>query len=162
MSQVDGTKWLPNIAELKRSYRGTHRGLQKAKDKASPADKEAIEEMIADVNYAIEWMHTGKQPGNKRGIERRAAYQREKLMDPLRMQSFMQHHSSGSPANLSEDQRFQIESALSVLSGRERECFELHHGMCYSYAEIATFLCVKKGTVQGYVESARKKLKKKN
>ncbi|SFL09551.1 RNA polymerase sigma-70 factor, ECF subfamily [Paenibacillus sp. 1_12] len=153
--------WLTNIAELKQAYRSTHHILIKAKEAAHPPEEQQlIAEMIADVNYAIEWMHTGKCPGNRRGIERRAAYQREKLVDPFQMQIYMQQYSpvTDKPAAVTELQRIQIEQALAGLSTRERECYELHHGMSYSLSEIAELLGVKKGTVQGYVQTASKKV----
>jgi RNA polymerase sigma factor (sigma-70 family) len=154
-------EWLADIAELKKSYRMTHRMLVKAKESIhAPEEEQLIADMIADINYAIEWMHTGRCPGNRRGIERRAAYQREKLMDPFQMQIYMQQHSetSDKPAAVSEAQKMLIECVLSGLSIRERECYELHHGMSYSLGEIAELLRVKKGTVQSYLQIANKKV----
>lgn len=120
--------------------------------------KSMISQMIGECDYAIEWLETGRRPGNKRGIERQAAYQRERLMDPVRMQSFVSGSSAGSPANLTDWQRFQIEDALSRLSDRERECYVLAHGECFSFAEIAEFLNISKGSVETYVERAQKKI----
>lgn len=64
------------------------------------ADRRILNEMVADCERTIEWLGSGRRPGNKRGIERRAAYQREKLMDPVRMQAYVSQSSAGSPANL--------------------------------------------------------------
>ncbi|MGO4498831.1 sigma-70 family RNA polymerase sigma factor [Paenibacillus sp. 2RAB27] len=122
------------------------------------ADRRIINEMVADCEWTIEWLDSGRRPGNKRGIERRAAYQREKLMDPVRMQAYKSQSSAGSPANLSDWQRFQIEDALSRLSDRERECYVLAHGECFSFSEIAGMLGVSKGTVEVYVTRAQKKI----
>ena len=36
-----------------------------------------VRAMIRDCDYILEWMETGRRPGNKRGVERLAAYQRE-------------------------------------------------------------------------------------
>ncbi|MEK3725309.1 sigma-70 family RNA polymerase sigma factor [Paenibacillus sp. FSL H8-0034] len=158
---ISDQPWLTGIDELKQAYRSTHHILLKAKEVAHPPEEQQlIAEMIADVNYAIEWMHTGKCPGNRRGIERRAAYQREKLVDPFQMQIYMQQHNPvmDEPAAVTESQRLQIEQVLAGLSIRERECYELHHGMSYSLSEIAELLGVKKGTVQGYVQTANKKV----
>jgi RNA polymerase sigma factor (sigma-70 family) len=106
----------------------------------------------------IEWLDSGRRPGNKRGIERRAAYQREKLMDPVRMQAYISESPAGSPANLSDWQRFQIKDALSKLSDRERECYVLAHGECFSFSEIAGMLGVSKGSVEVYVTRAQSKI----
>lgn len=122
------------------------------------ADRQIIGEMISDCDFSQQWQQTGRRPGNMRGIERTAAYQREKLMDPIRMQAFVSQSQAGSPSNLSESDRANIESALSGLSPRERECYELHRGMCYSYGTIANMIGIKKATVQSYVETADRKL----
>lgn len=122
------------------------------------ADRRIINEMVADCEWTIEWLDSGRRPGNKRGIERRAAYQREKLMDPVRMQAYVSQSSAGSPANLSDWQRFQIEDALSRLSDRERDCYVLVHGECFSLSEIAGMLGVSKGSVEVYVTRAQKKI----
>ncbi|RTE05548.1 RNA polymerase subunit sigma-24 [Paenibacillus whitsoniae] len=148
--------------DLKRSYRKTHRILQQAKERAEQANDEAelitIKEMMSDVVYAIEWMHTGRRPGNKRGIERRAGYQRYKLLDPLRMQSFVSNTTAASPSTLTDHQRYQIKDALSRLSEQERECYVLAHGHCLSYSDIAKLLNIAKSSVQTYVERAQKKV----
>lgn len=76
-------------------------------------EKNYLSEMISDVEYVIEWLETGRRPESKRGIERRAAYQREKLIDPIRMQAFVFRGTAGSPCNLTEWEKEQLEDALS-------------------------------------------------
>jgi RNA polymerase sigma-70 factor (ECF subfamily) len=121
-------------------------------------EKRVVSEMISDCEWTIEWLETGRRPGNRRGIERRAAYQREKLMDPIRMQAFVYKSTAGSPANLSEWQRFQIEDAQSRLTPRERECYVLAHGECFSLSEIGRMLGISKSSVEEYVDRAQKKI----
>jgi len=50
-------------------------------------DRELIVGMISSCSYVIEWLETGRRPGNRRGIERRAGYQREVPTDPSRMRT---------------------------------------------------------------------------
>ena len=126
--------------------------------RADADDKKTISGMISDCEYAIEWLATGRRPGNKRGIERLAAYQREKLVDPLKMQAYVQNSKAGSPSNLTEWQRFQIKDALSRLSDRERDCYVLAHGECFSFSKIADLLGISKSSVEEYVESAQRKI----
>ncbi|MED2007020.1 sigma factor-like helix-turn-helix DNA-binding protein [Brevibacillus borstelensis] len=155
--------------DLLKGYKETWKGLNAAYEarrasaevgnEEAMAERQIIGEMRGEVEWIIEWLETGRRPGNKRGIERRAAYEREKPMDPIRMQAFVSRSTAGSPANITEWQRFQLEEALSSLSARERECYELHYGMCFSLGEIAQLLQLKKGTVQYYLESADKKIK---
>lgn len=47
---------------------------------ALDSEIKTLGEMILDTEYRLEWLDTGRRPGNKRGIERRAAYQRESLL----------------------------------------------------------------------------------
>ncbi|WP_084011936.1 sigma factor-like helix-turn-helix DNA-binding protein [Paenibacillus kribbensis] len=140
------------------NYRKSRNIAKRAYENADESDKKVISGMVSDCEYVIEWLSTGRRPGNKRGIERRAAYQREKLMDPLRMQAYMQQNTAGSPSNISEGQRFQIEEALRRLSDRERECYVMAHGECLSYGYIANLLGISKGSVENYVERAQKKI----
>ncbi|MCG7385085.1 sigma factor-like helix-turn-helix DNA-binding protein [Paenibacillus sp. ACRRY] len=134
------------------------KAYDRAKTAENEADKKVISGMVSDCEYVIEWLSTGRRPGNKRGIERRAAYQREKLMDPLKMQAYVQRGNAGSPSNLSDWERFQIEDALTGLSDRERECYVMSHGECFSFNEIAQMLCISKGSVEEYINRAQTKV----
>lgn len=148
------------VLNYQKSRKLADRAYEQAKAREDEADKKVISGMVADCDYAIEWLRTGRRPGNKRGIERRAAYQREKLMDPLMMQAYVQKGNAGSPSNLSDWERFQIEDALTGLSERERECFVLSRGECFSYNDIAKMLGIKKASVKEYVERAQVKISK--
>jgi len=120
--------------------------------------RQIIGEMISDVDFVIEWLETGRRPGNKRGVERLAAYQREKLMDPIKMQAYVARSTAGSPANLTEWEMQQIEDALCVLSERERECYVLAHGECFSYEAIADMLGISKSSVATHIKRAQAKI----
>ncbi|MEE4561577.1 sigma factor-like helix-turn-helix DNA-binding protein [Paenibacillus polymyxa] len=140
------------------SYRKARNIAARLYKKADADDKKVISGMISDCEFVEEWLVTGRRPGNKRGVERRAAYQRERLVDPLRMQAYVQQNSAGSPANLSDWQLFQIEDALSTLSPRERECYTMAHGQCFSRSQIAKYLGITKDSVTEYVERAQIKI----
>jgi positive control factor len=143
--------------QLKRAYEARREG-EKVLDNQAITERQLLSEMIGDVEYVIEWLETGRRPGNRRGVERLAAYQREKPMDPIRMQAFVANSTAGSPANLTEWQRQQIEDALCVLSERERECYVLAYGECFSHAEIAELLGISKGSVETYIKRANAKI----
>lgn len=140
------------------NYERSRLDAERAYRRADADDKKVISGMVSDCEFVIEWLSTGRRPGNKRGVERRAAYQNEKPMDPLRMQAFASRSTAGSPSNLSDWEMFQLEDALSTLSPRERECYTLAHGECFSYAEIAMMLFITKASVQDYVERAQRKI----
>ncbi|MGG1389114.1 sigma factor-like helix-turn-helix DNA-binding protein [Brevibacillus brevis] len=125
---------------------------------ANKSERQIISEMISSAEFVIEWLKSGRMPGNKRGIERRAAYEREKLMDPVRMQAFVSRSTAGSPCNLTEWQRFQLEDALSSLTEREPECYVLTHGEGFSFDETARMLQISKSSVQTLVTRAQAKI----
>jgi RNA polymerase sigma-70 factor (ECF subfamily) len=158
------------MRDLKLSYRQTYWQLRKALKDAEKLrideagnltrhpDIDTIKGAMSDVAFSIAYMHTGRIPGNKRGIERRAAYQREKLVDPMRMQAYVANSTAGSPSNVTEWQRYQIEDALSRLSPQERECYTLAHGQGFSFSYIGGLMGLSKGAVESYVTRAQKKV----
>lgn len=126
-----------------------------------PAERNVIGGMISDCEYALEWIRTGRRPGSRRGIERRAAYQRIRPTDPLALQSILSRNAAGSPvqaSTISDEDRQRIEHVLSRLTVRERECYEMAIGQGMSYSEIAELTGVTKASVQWFVDSARKKI----
>ncbi|WP_103110806.1 sigma factor-like helix-turn-helix DNA-binding protein [Brevibacillus reuszeri] len=154
--------------DLLKEYKETRKGLNAAYEarrtlaetgnEEAMAERQLIGEMRGEMEWVIEWLETGRRPGNKRGIERRAAYQREKLMDPVRMQAFVDRGTAGSPVNLTEWQRGQIEDALCGLSERERECYVMANGQCFSHAEIAKMLGISKSSVDTHIKRAQQKI----
>ncbi|OKP91311.1 sigma factor-like helix-turn-helix DNA-binding protein [Paenibacillus sp. P32E] len=140
------------------NYHNSRNIAERAYRKADADDKKVISGMVSDCEYVEEWLTTGRRPGNKRGIERRAGYEREVLLDPVRMQAFASDSKAGSPANLTDDQRFQLQYALDQLSERERECYVLAHGECFSHSTIASMLEIAPGSVSEYIQRAHKKV----
>lgn len=140
------------------NYKIALRIANRAYRRADADDKKVISGIISDCEYVIEWLSTGRMPGNKRGIERRAAYQREKLVDPLKMQAYMKNSTAGSPSNLSDSERFVIDAALIMLTERERDCYLMAHGECFSFGQIANLLGISKGSVEEYIERAQRKI----
>jgi positive control factor len=143
--------------QLKRAYEARREG-EKVLDNQAITERQLLSEMISDVEYVIEWLETGRRPGNRRGVERLAAYQREKPMDPIRMQAFVANSTAGSPANLTEWERQQIEDALCVLSEREKECYVMAYGECFSHSEIAEMLNLSVSSVETYLKRANLKI----
>ncbi|WP_199427077.1 sigma-70 family RNA polymerase sigma factor [Thermaerobacillus caldiproteolyticus] len=152
---------------LIQQYKESLKVARKMYSNATDEDKKVIAGMISDLEYAIEWMETGRRPGNRRGIERRAAYQRERSFDPLLMQKYFR---SSDPVYEWDDHekenvitswdRERIEDALSVLTYREREVYLMSRGYCLTYSEIANYLCISSSSVQTMIERAEKKIKK--
>jgi RNA polymerase sigma-70 factor (ECF subfamily) len=175
--EMDERGFMRHLDDLKKGYRKTLSRLQarrkeiandvgnetsgelwRAIDNENEVELDLIKGMISDVNYAIEWLHTGRQPNAKRGIDRRSVYQRTVYMDPAKMQHYMRPTNSRSASTLTEDERDRLRDVLSILSERERECYELHYGYGFTYDEVAVMLKISKGSVEEYVKRAHAKV----
>lgn len=124
----------------------------------SENEKAHVNAMIRDVEYVIQWLKLGHKPGPQRGVERLAGYQREKLVDPLVMQSYVQQAGAGSPTRITDGERQLIDDALQLLSPRERDCYVMAHGECFPHSEIAKLLGIDRGNVAHYIQRAQLKL----
>jgi positive control factor len=149
------------------SYKENLSIAKRMRKDAFDRDKSLLNGMIRDLQYAIEWMETGRQPGNKRGVERLAAYQRERPFDPLLMQRFFRSKEEFFPwkekeheSIISSFDRERIEDALSVLTAKEKEVYLMSRGHCLSYSQIANYLCISSSSVQTMIERAEKKISK--
>jgi positive control factor len=155
-----------DLADLIEQYQEALVQVHKMKKMASEEDQKILSGMESDLEFAIEWMRTGRRPGNKRGIERRAAYQRERPFDPLIMQRYFRSTDEEvyewddhqKEDVISPWDKFRIEDALSVLTEREKEIYLMSRGHCLSYSQIANYLCVSRSTVQDTIERAEKKI----
>lgn len=118
--------------------------------------------MISDISYSLEWMKQARRPGNRRGIERLAAYQRERACDPLLMQRYFRSMDDNlyewdnhqQEYVIGQWDKIRLEDALSLLTEREKEACLMSRGYCLTYREIARYL----DTVQSMIERAEKKI----
>jgi len=149
--------------DLMDGYKQTRRVLRALRTlNTDKNDRQVIGGMISDCSYVVEWLQTGRRPGNRRGIERLAAYQRERPTDPIILQAYLARTSAGGTvqaASVSDEDRERIEEVLRQLTPRERDCYVMviGNGMAYSY--VARMLGLKKSSVQWFVDSAKKKIK---
>ncbi len=154
------------MKDLINSYSQTLVDVKMMYERAPEEDKKTISGMMSDLEYAIEWMETARCPGNRRGIERRAAYQRETALDPLMMQRYFRSMDDDpytlidrpKESLLSEADRLKLEKVLSVLTKREKEVYLMSRGHCLSFEKVANLLGITKSSVQTMIERAEKKI----
>jgi len=121
-------------------------------------DRGLVMEMIASSSYVIEWLETGRRPGNRRGIERRSGAQREVPTDPARLPSASLWERAEAERPSDEAERFRLEAALRGLTERERSCYTLARGETFSHSEIAAMLNISKSSVGTYIIRAQRKV----
>lgn len=171
------------MQDLLKSYRETLYDLQKVKiradeerDKArgefektttesNKAELDAaqdycdtINSFISNVMYVITWLSRGHAPNPRRAIHRRSTEQREVLMDPLKMQSYANPAACGSPTTVTDWERFMIDEAMHTLSYREKDCYMLKYGQCFSERQIASMLHITQQAVNKHIQKAEKKI----
>ncbi len=149
------------MKDLLKSYRETRAIITDAKLKADPEDEETTKtlgSMLSDVQYAIDWLNRGHAPASRRGIHRRSRKQREILIEPLRMQSYANPAACGSPTTITDSERQRIDEAMYMLTERERECYIMKFGRCFTENEIAGLLGLSRTTVQTHIQRAEAKI----
>ncbi|MNW42925.1 positive control sigma-like factor [compost metagenome] len=117
-----------------------------------------INSFVNNVLYVITWLSRGHAPNPRRAIHRRSREQREVLMDPLKMQSYANPAACGSPTTITDSERFRLDEAMHKLTEKERECYKMKYGQCFSENEIANTLMLSRSTVQKHVKRAEKKI----
>lgn len=153
------------MKDLMEQYTKTRKNLEESKVGATEKDISIINEMISDINYALEWMRTAKEPGAIRGIERRAAYQRNTAVNPLLMQKYLRsaetlYEWDDKPKEnvITEWERIKLEDALSTLTENEREIYIMFKGNCLSMDKISKLMKVSKGTIQKSIQRSDVKI----
>ncbi|AMR06450.1 sigma factor-like helix-turn-helix DNA-binding protein [Bacillus thuringiensis] len=153
------------MKDLVEQYTKTRKTLEESKVGATEKDISIINEMISDINYALEWMRTAKEPGAIRGIERRAAYQRNTAVNPLLMQKYLRsaetlYEWDDKPKEnvITEWERIKLEDALSTLTENEREIYIMFKGNCLSMDKISKLMKVSKGTIQKSIQRSDVKI----
>jgi len=129
------------------------------------AESRVYNEMESDLLFALEWMKSGHMPGIRRGIERRAAYQIDKPMDPLLMQRYFRSEETEYSWDKEEkenciaySEQQLIDEMLNSLTEKEKEFYLMSRGNAMTYAAIARNCKLSRQTVQTTVKRAEKKI----
>lgn len=102
--------------------------------------------MVSDLEYVVEWLQIGRQPGARRGLDRRSVYQRTILANPEVLEALSHEYTiiQENEREFSERDKKRIDEALSVLTDREKDVFFMHTTQGLSFSDIAVMLDVKK------------------
>lgn len=158
------------LIEYKRALKNARKQYEPFKEKEEHQlsvqdkhDKKMIASMVSDLEYVVEWLQIGREPGARRGLDRRSVYQRTILANPEVLEALSHEYTliQEKEREVSERDKKRIDDALSVLTDREKDVFFMHTTQGLSFSEIADMLDVKKGTVQKHMERARTKMSKK-
>ncbi|WP_188433538.1 sigma-70 family RNA polymerase sigma factor [Kroppenstedtia guangzhouensis] len=174
------------LQDLLEQYKETRRYCRKMAEKTETGeDRTQWNGMRNHADFVIRWLETGREPGNMRGIERRAVYQREIPVDPHR---FPLNPSDGNRRRCHDGIRRQVytgyeqaeweddredremaeedeetirlflEEVLGILSDREREVWEMYHVGMMEQDEIAEVLGITQQRVSALFNRAERKM----
>ncbi|WP_164908526.1 sigma factor-like helix-turn-helix DNA-binding protein [Halobacillus litoralis] len=162
------------MIDLIYEYKSSLKDLKTKKEiiKSIPEDKRTAQEtydlkmygsMISDHELIIRWLVRGREPGAKRGLDRRSVYQNTVKSNNDTLSFFNNKRKElnqfdGKEVSVWDNER--IEDALALLTVREKDVYLLHEVGVYSFMEIAEMMYIKKGTVQKHYERSKRKIEK--
>lgn len=145
--------------ELAKEYKKTLRDIQKAKENTKILhDREILANMETSTRWTLQYLQLEHEPNHRRGIHRRSREQREVLLGDMEYMATAKSLYSTSGNFVDPMKAKKLEEALSQLSKREREVFELVVGQCFSQYEAARILGISRPSVQMYLNRAKKKI----
>lgn len=117
--------------------------------------------MLADINYVIDWLKEGHQPGNYNAIDKSQCYLvDQQVIAKACNESMYKKISDVEYRDVIDDMSNKVSYALMKLTPNELECFVMVKCEGLSYRECSKLLNIKIGTVQNYLKRARNKIDK--
>lgn len=151
------------MLDLIPEYQRSRLAAQKAKESLpveSIKDREILAAMINDMNYALDWMRTGREPKYYDEFERKqkgkSLYDRKILIDMDLFPCLEIGQIENEP--MSDERKALVRRAMAVLSERERTVFILRHGYMRTFDEIGSELRIAKQNACKYERRARRKI----
>jgi len=157
------SNWIDNLIS---EYKTGQEELLKLKDTLKPnvsyldaQDLKQIDSMIGSMSYSVEWLEKGRQPDSYRGIDKKDAYRLKYYEDMDILPDINEElRKEREPLYLSREQRRLLLNLIRSFSNRERQCFIMYEAEGLSMQKIADRLGISKGTVQTYINRAKKKI----
>jgi positive control factor len=111
--------------------------------------------MISDLEYAIEWLKSGRNPDARRGIDKNGVY----LTGPAVLDVLPVYELYKTVAReITSFEKEIIDDALCTLTEKEKDVFLMIKVEGITFEYTAELLGVKKSTVQTHFERAEKKI----
>lgn len=150
------------VKEYKESLKKIRQAIRLIENNESKSDEDQVQSgllrsMERDLVWSIEWMETGREPQNQRGVERLARYQREIVTDPIILDTF--YSGCNSKTKKTFHSIIVLDEILNLLSCSEKEVYVMNKGYLLSYSDIAYMKGVSKGTIQTLLKRAQNKLR---
>ncbi|GJF43813.1 sigma factor-like helix-turn-helix DNA-binding protein [Staphylococcus argenteus] len=128
--------------------------------KVDEGDKLSIyKDILKDIDYTIEWLTCGHEPGNYNAIDRSQCYLVDNdVINKAFSESMYKKVSDIEYNDIINDVNNKVSYALMKLTPKELECFIMVKCEGLSLKQTAELLEVKKPTIQKYMDRINKKI----
>jgi len=119
----------------------------------SKQDLAQINSMIGSMNFSMEWLEIGRQPGTFKGIDNKSIYQHQSFSNMDFIPDITEELVEG-PEQLymTAEEKIILADIFASLSLRERQCYILHEAAKLSIGMIAEEIGVGRSTAQSYID----------
>lgn len=153
------------LLEYKETLKNTKALLNRLKENgACEDDLKNVRSWISNLEYTIKWIRTGRQPGATRGIERRAAYDREIPVETYWIQLNKDSNVEVFESEITEEEvekdemkQDLIKEIMKVLDKKEKEVFEMCSNK-FSQYKIAEMLGISRDEVKVIIARCKRKI----
>ncbi|HHW5043001.1 TPA: sigma factor-like helix-turn-helix DNA-binding protein [Staphylococcus aureus] len=130
--------------------------------KMDEEDKLSIyKDILKDIDYTIEWLTCGHEPGNYNAIDRSQCYLVDNdVINKAFSESMYKKNSDVEYNDIINDVNNKVSYALMKLTPKELECFIMVKCEGLSLKQTADLLKINKSTVNGYLTRVSKKIKR--
>ncbi|HCW3602521.1 TPA: RNA polymerase subunit sigma-70 [Staphylococcus aureus] len=130
--------------------------------KVDEEDKLSIyKDILKDIDYTIEWLTCGHEPGNYNAIDRSQCYLVDNdVINKAFSESMYKKNSDVEYNDIINDVNNKVSYALMKLTPKELECFIMVKCEGLSLKQTADLLKINKSTVNGYLTRVSKKIKR--
>ncbi|HDJ3140027.1 TPA: RNA polymerase subunit sigma-70 [Staphylococcus aureus] len=136
--------------------------IKSLKYKVDEEDKLSIyKDILKDIDYTIEWLTCGHEPGNYNAIDRSQCYLVDNdVINKAFSESMYKKNSDVEYNDIINDVNNKVRYALMKLTPKELECFIMVKCEGLSLKQTADLLKINKSTVNGYLTRVSKKIKR--
>ncbi|WP_311163759.1 sigma factor-like helix-turn-helix DNA-binding protein [Staphylococcus aureus] len=118
-------------------------------------------DILKDIDYTIEWLTCGHEPGNYNAIDRSQCYLVDNdVINKAFSESMYKKNSDVEYNDIINDVNNKVSYALMKLTPKELECFIMVKCEGLSLKQTADLLKINKSTVNGYLTRVSKKIKR--
>lgn len=125
-------------------------------------EKSILNSMMENMTFAMDWMKSGRNPDAKRGVDKRAIYQRQffESLEVIPDITDQLYDIDSKQLYMTQQEKEKLAKIFASWSHRERYCYIAHTVEGKSWQTIAEELNVSKSSVQTHISRARKKVEK--